>query len=68
MENWALVFKNPISRKGNGEVMILCHLSDLHLLLAQLMLRISEVFFLSLNLSSHHCLLLCFLKLYASLQ
>lgn len=46
----------------------MCHLSNLHLLLAQFMLRISEAFFLSLSLSSPHCLLLCFLKLYASLQ
>jgi len=45
MENWVLVFKNPISRKRNGEVIILCHLSDLHLLLAQLMLRLKLQYF-----------------------
>lgn len=61
--------KNQIRRKGNGEVMTLCHLSNLHLCLAQLMLtkNLRSIFLVS-SLTLPHCLLLCFLKLYASLQ
>lgn len=51
MENWALV-KIRISRKRNAEGMSLCHLPNLHLLLAQWILRTSEIVFSKADLTS----------------
>lgn len=51
MENWALV-KTRISRKRNAEGMSLCHLPNLHLLLAQWILRTSEIVFSKADLTS----------------